>query len=94
MTLTNLKYNCYQHLAYPLQAFYYTPQERRLPDYETFFKDGLRRIDMVLAYTEDLSNPDQSISRRNFELNLINDGLELELEDKAVLFNSLFTTKY
>jgi hypothetical protein len=49
---------------------------------------------MVLAYTEDLSNPDQSISRRNFELNLISDGLELELEDKAVSFDSLFNIKY
>ncbi len=93
MAVTDLKYNYYQHLPYSLQAFYYTPQELRLPDYETFFKDGLRRIDMVLAYTEDLSNPDQSISRRNFELNLISDGLELELEDKAVSFNFLLNMK-
>ncbi|KAM4721552.1 anoctamin-5 [Rhinophrynus dorsalis] len=49
-----------------------------------FFRDGIRRIDFVLSYTDELNKEaDKRVERRReFELNLQNAGLELEKEDK------------
>lgn len=57
-----------------------------------YFRDGKRRIDFVLAYTEkdDISGKDaekeakKKERREMFELNLKEEGLELEYEDKRV----------
>ena len=49
------------------------------------FKDGVRRIDMILAYDDQDSEDSKNDSyRRYFENNLRRVGLHLELEDKAV----------
>lgn len=67
-------------------------------DRETlFFRDGKRRIDLVLVYEdEDISlgvmteqDTLKSLHRQQFLENLLQEGLEIELEDKRVmLFNN------
>ncbi|XP_062973421.1 anoctamin-5 isoform X2 [Elgaria multicarinata webbii] len=49
-----------------------------------FFRDGVRRIDFVLAYVDDpkLEGEKKVDRRRKFENNLAKAGLELETEDK------------
>ncbi|XP_063293984.1 anoctamin-5 isoform X2 [Pelobates fuscus] len=50
-----------------------------------FFRDGLRRIDFVLSYTDDPNketDKKKAERRKEFESNLIKTGLELETEDK------------
>ncbi|NXY67823.1 ANO5 protein, partial [Glareola pratincola] len=49
-----------------------------------FFRDGVRRIDFVLSYVDDLNKEwEKKLERRKeFERNLIKAGLELETEDK------------
>lgn len=57
------------------------------------FRDGRRKIDMVLAWEEENFGVMTEVeskkrdSRRTFMENLIKEGLEVELEDKAVSFN-------
>nr|XP_045001172.1 anoctamin-5 isoform X1 [Jaculus jaculus] len=49
-----------------------------------FFRDGVRQIDFVLSYVDDIKK-DSDIKaerRKEFELNLRKTGLELEIEDK------------
>jgi hypothetical protein len=61
----------------------------------TFFWDGVRRIDMILAYEDDDpeevdTNEDaedfqtKAQKREQFEKNLVEQGLELELEPAKV----------
>uniref|UniRef100_A0A8D0DK61 Anoctamin n=1 Tax=Salvator merianae TaxID=96440 RepID=A0A8D0DK61_SALMN len=49
-----------------------------------FFRDGIRRIDFVLAYVDDpkIEGEKKVERRREFENNLAKAGLELETEDK------------
>ncbi|XP_016057158.1 PREDICTED: anoctamin-5 isoform X3 [Miniopterus natalensis] len=50
----------------------------------TFFRDGVRQIDFVLSYVDDVKKEtDLKVERRKeFEQNLRKTGLELEIEDK------------
>ncbi|XP_077301157.1 anoctamin-4 [Arctopsyche grandis] len=63
-------------------------------DVETLmFRDGRRRIDMILAYEEETlgvmteTEAKRSDQRKTFQNNLIKEGLELELENKCLSFN-------
>jgi anoctamin-4 len=63
----------------------------QLPDTETLlFRDGKRRIDMVLVYEEEefgvmtLAEVTRREMRKVFQENLVKEGLELELEGKQV----------
>ncbi|XP_072322782.1 anoctamin-5 isoform X3 [Scyliorhinus torazame] len=48
-----------------------------------FFCDGVRRIDFILSYVDDPKDGDKKMDRRKeFELNLLKTGLELETESK------------
>ncbi|XP_037378480.1 anoctamin-5 [Talpa occidentalis] len=49
-----------------------------------FFRDGIRQIDFVLSYVDDLKKETdvKSERRKEFEQNLRKTGLELEIEDK------------
>ncbi|XP_075877433.1 anoctamin-5-like isoform X3 [Nelusetta ayraudi] len=47
-----------------------------------FFRDGIRRIDFVLAYVDDKDVEKRQERRKEFEANLVKIGLELETEDK------------
>lgn len=59
-----------------------------------YFNDGIRRIDMILVYEEEdfskgVLNEAESLrieQRRKFQESLIQEGLELEIEDKEVNF--------
>ncbi|XP_032525780.2 anoctamin-4 isoform X1 [Danaus plexippus] len=57
------------------------------------FRDGRRRIDMVLAYEEEdygvmtEAEAKRRDSRRTFQENLVKEGLELELENKCLSFD-------
>ena len=57
-------------------------QGRRL-----FFEDGLRRIDFVLVWREDVKDPDKAAEkvqcRKIFERNLEEEGLEIEHDVKV-----------
>ncbi|XP_078113279.1 anoctamin-5 isoform X3 [Sander vitreus] len=48
-----------------------------------FFRDGVRRIDFVLSYVDDKDGERKQERRRLYEANLVNVGLELEIEDKS-----------
>uniref|UniRef100_A0A3P9AIN2 Anoctamin n=1 Tax=Esox lucius TaxID=8010 RepID=A0A3P9AIN2_ESOLU len=49
-----------------------------------FFRDGKRRIDFVLSYTDDRAGDNKKQERRKeYEANLQKAGLELETEDKS-----------
>ena len=50
-----------------------------------FFRDGVRRIDYILAFT-DTEDPKKLERRETFEKNLHEEGLELEYEDKQVWY--------
>ncbi|XP_022824031.1 anoctamin-4-like [Spodoptera litura] len=58
-----------------------------------FFRDGRRRIDMVLAYEEEdygvmtENEARKREYRRTFQENLVKEGLELELENKCLSFD-------
>ncbi|XP_033223638.1 anoctamin-4 isoform X2 [Belonocnema kinseyi] len=63
-------------------------------DNETlFFRDGRRRIDMVLVYQEESAGVTTEIEarkieqRRSFEQNLLKEGLQCELEPKETAFD-------
>nr|XP_058161623.1 anoctamin-5 isoform X2 [Dasypus novemcinctus] len=49
-----------------------------------FFRDGIRQIDFVLSYTDDVKKESElkMERRREFQLNLRKAGLQLEIEDK------------
>ncbi|XP_055437336.1 anoctamin-5 isoform X2 [Bubalus kerabau] len=49
-----------------------------------FFRDGIRKIDFVLSYVDDIKKEAElkAERRRQFEQNLRKTGLELEIEDK------------
>uniref|UniRef100_A0A8C6R131 Anoctamin n=1 Tax=Nannospalax galili TaxID=1026970 RepID=A0A8C6R131_NANGA len=49
-----------------------------------YFRDGVRQIDFVLSYVDDVKRDAElkAERRREFELNLRKTGLELEIEDK------------
>ncbi|CAG0909722.1 unnamed protein product [Darwinula stevensoni] len=53
-----------------------------------YFRDGLRQIDFVIAYSDDGSEEEEEVKKRkkrkSFETHLMEGGLELELEDKKV----------
>lgn len=57
------------------------------------FRDGQRRIDMVLCYEEENEGVMTELeakrreSRKKFLENLVKDGLELEIEDKSQAFD-------
>ncbi|XP_036391016.1 anoctamin-5-like isoform X1 [Megalops cyprinoides] len=48
-----------------------------------FFRDGVRRIDFVLSYTDDRCDERKQERRKEYEANLEKAGLELEMEDKS-----------
>ena len=52
---------------------------------ELFFDDGLRRIDYVLAYSDD-GTEEHCRMRATYEENLLRNGLEIEIEPKEVRF--------
>ncbi len=58
-----------------------------------YFRDGRRRIDMVLAYEDEDEVDEEAIFRREaratFEENLKKTGLQCELEDKMVRWNGI-----
>lgn len=58
-----------------------------------YFLDGKRRIDLILAYTDkeddDGKEEDMRRKRQTFQENILNEGLDLEEEDKKVLGNDL-----
>uniref|UniRef100_A0A4X1T2K6 Anoctamin n=1 Tax=Sus scrofa TaxID=9823 RepID=A0A4X1T2K6_PIG len=49
-----------------------------------FFRDGIRQIDFVLSYVDDIKKEAElkAMRRKEFEQNLRKTGLELEIEDK------------
>lgn len=57
------------------------------------FRDGRRKIDMVLCYEEEYQGVMTEVEarrrecRKNFLENLIKEGLELEVEDKSQAFD-------
>ncbi|XP_041909984.1 anoctamin-5 [Arvicola amphibius] len=59
-------------------------QRREQSKDSIFFRDGVRQIDFVLSYVEDVKKDAElkAERRREFELNLRKTGLELEIEDK------------
>ncbi|XP_035252507.1 anoctamin-5-like [Anguilla anguilla] len=48
-----------------------------------FFRDGVRRIDFVLSYVDDRNDARKRERRKQYEANLLKEGLELETEDKS-----------
>ena len=52
---------------------------------ELFFDDGLRRIDYVLAYSDD-GTEEHCRMRATYEENLLRNGLEIEIEPKEVRY--------
>lgn len=58
-----------------------------------FFRDGRRKIDMVLCYEEEFDgvmteyNARQREQRKVFQENLIKEGLDIEIEDKSQSFD-------
>lgn len=58
-------------------------QEADVKTETLFFDDGRRRIDFVLVY-KDTKDGNKAQHRRHFEDNLINEGIEIEVEDKEV----------
>lgn len=48
-----------------------------------FFRDGVKKIDYILAYEPD-DDPKKEERRRTFQKNLVEEGLELEHEGKEV----------
>ncbi|XP_076970346.1 anoctamin-5 isoform X2 [Tamandua tetradactyla] len=59
-------------------------QKHRQSKDSIFFRDGIRQIDFVLSYVDDVKkDADLKMERRKeFQLNLCKAGLELEIEDK------------
>ncbi|XP_033610715.1 anoctamin-4 isoform X2 [Cryptotermes secundus] len=77
-----------------LEGVFSAEEHGALPDTETLlFRDGKRRIDMVLVYEEEdygvmtFAEVTRREMRRVFQENLIKEGLELELEEKQMAFD-------
>ncbi|XP_069684912.1 anoctamin-5 isoform X2 [Periplaneta americana] len=77
-----------------LAGVYRAEEQGALPDTETLlFRDGKRRIDMVLVYEEEdygvmtLAEVTRREMRKVFQENLVKEGLELELEEKQMAFD-------
>lgn len=49
-----------------------------------FFRDNKRRIDFILVYKDDEDDEEKADRRKVFQQNLLEEGLELEIEDKLV----------
>lgn len=68
-------------------------QELRDDPESLYFRDGRRRIDMVLCYEEDFegvmseSDARNRDRRRVFQNNIIKEGLDIEMEDKSQSFD-------
>lgn len=68
------------------------PELREDPD-SLFFRDGRRKIDMVLCYEEEFDgvmtelNARQREQRKVFQDNLTKEGLDIEVEDKSQSFD-------
>lgn len=68
------------------------PELREDPD-SLFFRDGRRKIDMVLCYEEEfdgvMTEDDAKMreQRKAFQENLIKEGLDIEVEDKSQSFD-------
>lgn len=68
-------------------------QELREDPESLFFRDGRRRIDMVLCYEEEFDGVMTETDARNrdrrrvFQANLIKEGLDIEIEDKSQSFD-------
>ena len=63
--------------------------EKATPDPTLFFRDGERRIDMVLTYEDEpddgrIINERRHEARETYQKNLIKAGLRLEIESKMV----------
>lgn len=69
------------------------PQQKGLDPESLMFRDGRRKIDMVICYEEESEGVMTEIEakrremRKTFLENLIKDGLELEIEDKTRAFD-------
>ena len=50
-----------------------------------YFTDNKRTIDYILVYTDD-EDSENKLRRKTYEQNLVDEGLELEKEDKSVCF--------
>ena len=48
-----------------------------------YFRDNKRSIDYILVYRDD-EDAESKQRRKTYEQNLVNEGLELEKEDKSV----------
>ncbi|PSN52662.1 hypothetical protein C0J52_06028 [Blattella germanica] len=77
-----------------LPGVFSVEEQGALPNTETLlFRDGKRRIDMVLVYEEEdygvmtLAEVTRREMRRVFQENLVKEGLELELEEKDMAFD-------
>lgn len=68
------------------------PELRDDPE-SLFFRDGRRKIDMILCYEEEFDgvmtelNARQREQRKVFQDNLIKEGLDIEMEDKSQSFD-------
>ncbi|GFY50106.1 anoctamin-5 [Trichonephila inaurata madagascariensis] len=68
-----------------------TPLRRDEEMSTLFFRDGIRKIDFVLAFED--SDFRRNEYRDMFQKNLRKAGLELEIEDKSVSRPHLFTVQ-
>jgi hypothetical protein len=61
------------HISLCFMAYFQQPST-------VHFRDGIRRIDFVLVYTDDVEKPEKAVIRKIFEKNLEHEGLELEYQ--------------
>lgn len=79
--------------SYPTKLANKQDQELRKDPESVFFRDGRRRIDIVLSFEEQLDGvmtedeAKQRDQRKVFQANLIKEGLDIEIEDKRQSFD-------